>query len=414
VKIEQTNRDGFVVLTLVGRLDLAAAPQVHRALLEHLDQWPSVILCDLAGVEAIDPVCAGVFSSVRHPELGRAGTVLAVCGARPAVAAVLTRRQVPGRWSLYGTLDEAIAHARVRPPRLRERLTLGPAPAAAGAARAFVRRLCARWELGALAEPAVLVANELVTNAVVHAQTPLELRVELRGQRLQVAVRDGDPRLVRLLATKNAAERGLGLALVNRLATAWGVRQDRAGGKVVWCVLDRSAPFPRWSAAAGDLRAAPRRRGIEQPKSIDTVQEAAVSPRWRPAPLSAPTGPVPSGPQGPVRRRNDAVFESSRADSTSRSSRHTRCACRPRKRHPRQRRPGLPRQERELSTAWPASCTPGPPNWAEATVTRTLPSWSSSASAEVIWSPSNSPAAAALPCWTSSRTTGTPVERSTC
>lgn len=252
VRIEHCNRHGCVVLTLVGRLDLAAAPEVQRALLKHLGQQPPAIICDLAGVEAIDPVCAGVFSSLRHPALGWPGTVVAVCGARPAVAAVLTRHRAPWLRSLYGTLDEAITHARARPLRRRERLALGPVPTAAGAARAFVRRVCARWGLDALAGPAALLANELVTNAVVHARTRLELRVELRGSRLQVAVRDRDPRLVGLLAAKDAGDCGLGLVIVNRVAKAWGVRQDPAGGKVVWCILDRSVPLPELSSRERD------------------------------------------------------------------------------------------------------------------------------------------------------------------
>ena len=45
---------------------------------------------------------------------------------------------------------------------------------------------------------AVLVASELVTNAVVHARTDLHLRLELRGDLFHVAVRDGSPRLLRL------------------------------------------------------------------------------------------------------------------------------------------------------------------------------------------------------------------------
>jgi two-component sensor histidine kinase len=87
-------------------------------------------------------------------------------------------------------------------------------------------------------EPAVLVANELVTNAVAHAQTDLWLRLELRGDRLFVAVRDGSPRLLRQVLPDPDAESGRGLWLVEQLARSWGVSPHRDGGKVVWCTLN--------------------------------------------------------------------------------------------------------------------------------------------------------------------------------
>lgn len=39
-----------------------------------------------------------------------------------------------------------------------------------------------------LVDRAVLVASELVTNAVLHTRGPLRLRLALRGERLQLAV----------------------------------------------------------------------------------------------------------------------------------------------------------------------------------------------------------------------------------
>jgi ABC-type transporter Mla MlaB component len=76
--IQQSSQQGCVVLTLAGRLDLAAAPQVQRAILKHLAEQPPAIICDLSQVEAIDPLCAAVFTSIRHPALGWPGTALAV------------------------------------------------------------------------------------------------------------------------------------------------------------------------------------------------------------------------------------------------------------------------------------------------------------------------------------------------
>ena len=139
---------------------------------------------------------------------------------------------------MYPSLDQALNHTRDRPPRLRERLALDPVPTAAGAGRAFVGQVCGRWGLQELAGSAALLASELVTNAVVHARTALELRVELRGPRLHVAVKDQDPNLGPLLAAKDGTKRGLGLVIVDRIATTWGVRNDGPDGKTVWAALD--------------------------------------------------------------------------------------------------------------------------------------------------------------------------------
>ena len=70
MRIRRSSRQGCVVRTLAGRLDLAAAPQVQRAILKQLAEPPSAIICDLSRVEGIDPLCAGVFTSMRHPALG--------------------------------------------------------------------------------------------------------------------------------------------------------------------------------------------------------------------------------------------------------------------------------------------------------------------------------------------------------
>lgn len=67
------------------------------------------------------------------------------------------------------------------------------------------------------------MAGELVTNAVVHARTELRLRLELRGDLLHQAVRDNNPRLLRLVTDPDPeAEGGRGLWLVEQLARAWG------------------------------------------------------------------------------------------------------------------------------------------------------------------------------------------------
>jgi LuxR family transcriptional regulator, maltose regulon positive regulatory protein len=255
MRIQQSSRQGCVVLALVGRLDLAAVPQVRRAILKQLAEQPPAIICDLSQVEAVDPLCAAVFASIQHPALDWPGTALMLCGARPAVADTLQRLGMASRLAMYPSLDQALANVGTRPPWLRETLALEPVAAAARLGREFVREVCGRWGLQSLADPAALLASELVTLAVGHSGSAMELRVELGGRRLQVAVHDQDPNLLGLLAPKDRIDQGMHLLILDQVATAWGVRQDAAGGKTAWCTLE--VPAPPAARDAGGRRQPP-------------------------------------------------------------------------------------------------------------------------------------------------------------
>lgn len=89
---------------------------------------------------------------------------------------------------------------------------------------------------------AMVLTSELVTNAVVHARTQVDVRVALDAGQMRVEVADGDPRLPRPLAHAPDDLGGRGLYLVEQLASDWGsARSD--DGKVVWFTLStRTAP----------------------------------------------------------------------------------------------------------------------------------------------------------------------------
>jgi anti-sigma regulatory factor (Ser/Thr protein kinase) len=120
-----------------------------------------------------------------------------------------------------------------------------PEPTAVAAARRFVRDTLQAWVVtGAaadghgLVDDAVLLTSELVTNAVVHAGTPVVLTCKLADGSVEVAVSDGHPgRFVpEPAATQHSrAERtsGRGLLLPAALASAWGVTYGRSS-KAVW------------------------------------------------------------------------------------------------------------------------------------------------------------------------------------
>jgi anti-sigma regulatory factor (Ser/Thr protein kinase) len=142
-----------------------------------------------------------------------------------------------------------------------------PEPTAAAAARRFVRDTLQAWVVtGAaadghgLVDDAVLLTSELVTNAVVHAGTPVQVTCRLADGAVEVVVRDGHPaRLVPEAAESepSPAERtgGRGLLLPAALASAWGVAYGRSS-KAVWFRLGLAGAGSGLSDEAGEGDAA--------------------------------------------------------------------------------------------------------------------------------------------------------------
>lgn len=117
-------------------------------------------------------------------------------------------------------------------------------PQTPAAARRFVRRVLGEWRLNHLAEDAVLLTSELVTNAVVHAGTGIELTCRLDAgavpPKLEIEVDDQHPG--RTVPAEPApagalATSGRGLALAGMLADAWGVTYTRTA-KRVWVRME--------------------------------------------------------------------------------------------------------------------------------------------------------------------------------
>lgn len=242
MEIVRSTRDGCLIVAFTGSIDLLNVSQVQRVLLKDLSDQPAALICDLAGVPTLDPVCATVFSTVaNNPVSSWPTTSFLLCGAQPPVAEILGGLQVPHFLRLYADVDAAIDGVMARPPYLLADMRLAATLTAPGSARAFVREVCRSWRLdrpdATVTERAELVASELVTNAVVHSGTEIRLRLELRGDRLHIAVRDGSPGQLRQVAPERQGESGRGLWLVEQLAHAWGVHRHPDGGEVVWCTL---------------------------------------------------------------------------------------------------------------------------------------------------------------------------------
>jgi anti-sigma regulatory factor (Ser/Thr protein kinase) len=87
----------------------------------------------------------------------------------------------------------------------------------------------------AVARDIALVTSELATNAVRHAATPFEVVLDFSGGHVRVEVRDGSPAVPGSGEPDHGAT-GRGLAVVDRLASSWGIEVTERG-KVVWAQL---------------------------------------------------------------------------------------------------------------------------------------------------------------------------------
>ncbi|MCY1137309.1 SpoIIE family protein phosphatase [Actinoplanes sp. Pm04-4] len=133
------------------------------------------------------------------------------------------------------------------------------------AARALVRSVLEEAGLESLLNEALLLTTELSTNAVVHANTELDIEVRSDATGLTVTVTDFAPGPVEQLAVGprnesvdigEVAERGRGLLLVDHFASRWGTVHEGTG-KGVWFRLERehtgevTAVVPATAAESG-------------------------------------------------------------------------------------------------------------------------------------------------------------------
>ena len=98
------------------------------------------------------------------------------------------------------------------------------------------------WGHDELAETAQLLVSELVTNAVLHSGTELELRATTSGPRVRIEVHDGSTAVPSPRHYDQEAATGQGIGMVEVLASAWGVQPAASGGKVVWFELGDPGP----------------------------------------------------------------------------------------------------------------------------------------------------------------------------
>lgn len=126
---------------------------------------------------------------------------------------------------------------------------LPPEPASAARARRLVADALVATGHAALVDVATLLVSEVVTNAVLHAGTPIGVSCSWSGPCFRVEVQDGSAVLPAVRHYEREATTGRGVGLVAALADRWGVDTD-AEGKTLWFELGAEADAGAGAAAA--------------------------------------------------------------------------------------------------------------------------------------------------------------------
>ena len=116
----------------------------------------------------------------------------------------------------------------------RRSVHLLAAPSSPGEARRFVADAVAGILSPLDVDFMVLMTSEVVTNAVMHTGTPVDLVVRGVGRGgVQVEASDSGEEMPLLGPESLGSERGRGMTIVAALSDSWGVTQ-RPKGKTVW------------------------------------------------------------------------------------------------------------------------------------------------------------------------------------
>lgn len=261
VSYQFDHRFPIAVMRLWGDLTVTSAGAARDAALAALVEEPTSMIIDLTGLASADEPALQFLPGVAAQAAHWPGTAVLACAA-PAVADTLTRTS-EGGLTVYPSFAAALAEAAAAPVPLRMHERLEPTVHAPRAARELASEACATWNLPRAVVPAEIIASELVTNAVRHAGTTVDLRITRRERELRISVQDRNPEPARLQTPSESDDHGRGLLIVDSVAHRWGC-EPVTGGKVVWAAVQVS-PQP-----TEDLVSAPREPARE---AFETVED---------------------------------------------------------------------------------------------------------------------------------------------
>ena len=115
-------------------------------------------------------------------------------------------------------------------------------PTCASQARAFVSHHLVDHRLLYLVDPVRLVASELATNALVHAQTAFNVTLSASDARVLLRVQNHSLALPERRTAQAVDATSLGLEIVGIISLEWGINGDETGLNEVWASFAIRAP----------------------------------------------------------------------------------------------------------------------------------------------------------------------------
>jgi CheY-like chemotaxis protein/anti-sigma regulatory factor (Ser/Thr protein kinase) len=112
----------------------------------------------------------------------------------------------------------------------------------AGEARSLVRSTLDGWTDGDRIDDIVLCVSELVTNAVVHAESSPQILVHVRPAVIHVEVSDASDVMPVPRDAAPADTSGRGMSILSGFSDRWGSLRRSGGGKTVWFDVARTSP----------------------------------------------------------------------------------------------------------------------------------------------------------------------------
>jgi anti-anti-sigma factor len=237
LQIQTRVTDGVTVVRPVGRLDLSSYAPLRDSLLKVLAEQPAGLIVELDDLEVDVSTSLTVFATVwmRASRWPNVPFTLIVPGGR--IRWLLQRSGITRFAPMHGSLDEALVALGAAPARRRVQLELPHELVSPRRARQFADEICRSWHVPPdKAVDVVLVASELVENALLFTSSDCVLRMELHEGLLSVAVRDSSPWPPVRNTPFPEQHDGRGLIIVERTAAAWGW-MPASDGKVVWATF---------------------------------------------------------------------------------------------------------------------------------------------------------------------------------
>ena len=143
---------------------------------------------------------------------------------------------------------------------VRSTTRLACEPASTRLARQIVRDTLSEAGQPQWTDAAELACSEVVTNAILHAHTDIELTVDVVPDHVRVEVRDFSPVLPVQRDYNEHATTGRGMALVAALTSSHGISDVGPDGKTVWFTIggaieeqSDAALLAAWDDAEWDL-----------------------------------------------------------------------------------------------------------------------------------------------------------------